>query len=285
VNYENITVGIVAYRSENVIFDCLKSIKTIHKIIIYDNSNDISLKKKVSKKYPNIRYILSKTNIGYGAANNKIFKIARTPYVFVVSPDTIMSKNCVDVLINQSNKYIKDFSIISPSSNERNYGFFEKGKLKNGKSKNIIKVDYVKGFAMLINIKKIKNIGMFDENIFLYLEEIDLCKRLKHVNENIFVVKDAKIKHLGAKSSNIDFEYEKCQSWHWMWSKVYMDKKNFNFKYALKKYFFLIFKYLIKFFLNLILLKFKKAQICYLKSSAIINSLNGKKSFYRPKIN
>ena len=90
MNYKDITVGIVVYKSENVIFDCLKSIKKLSKIIIYDNSNDISLKNKVIKKYPYIKYILSKSNIGYGAANNKIYKIAKTPYVFVLSPDTIL---------------------------------------------------------------------------------------------------------------------------------------------------------------------------------------------------
>ena len=56
MNYKDITVGIVAFKSENVIFDCLKSIKKLNKIIIYDNSNDFSLKNKVTKKYPNIRY-------------------------------------------------------------------------------------------------------------------------------------------------------------------------------------------------------------------------------------
>jgi GT2 family glycosyltransferase len=285
MNYKDITVGIVVFKSENVIFDCLKSIKKLNKIIIYDNSNDISLKNRIIKKYPKIKYILSKKNIGYGAANNKIFKIAKTPYVFVVSPDTILNKNCIQVLINQSNKFIKNFSIISPAANEKNYGFFSKKIIQKKKSKNIINVDYVKGFAMLINVLKIKKIGMFDENIFLYMEEIDLCRRLKHEGENIFLIKNAKIKHLFAKSSNIGFEYEKCRNWHWMWSKVYCDIKNFSYSYSVKKYFFTISKNLIKSFLHLIFLNFKKSKISYLRASGIINSLIGKKSFYRPKIN
>ena len=284
MNYKDITVGIVAFKSENVIFDCLKSIKKLNKIIIYDNSNDFSLKNKVTKKYPNIRYILSKNNIGYGAANNKIFKIAKTPYVFILSPDTIVDKNCVNTLIDQANQSIKSFSIISPAANEKNYGFFSKKIIQKKNSKNIISVDYVKGFAMLINISKIKKIGMFDENIFLYMEEIDLCRRLKKNNENIFLIKEAKIKHLFAKSSNIGFEYEKCRNWHWMWSSVYCDIKNFNHIYAIKKYFFSIPKNLIKSFLYLFFLNFNKSKISYLRASGIINSLVKKKSFYRPKI-
>ena len=47
MNYKDITIGIVAYKSEKVLFKCLKSIKKINKIIIYDNSNDTILKNKV----------------------------------------------------------------------------------------------------------------------------------------------------------------------------------------------------------------------------------------------
>ena len=60
MNFKDLTVGIVTFNSEKVIFECLKSIKRINKIIIYDNSNDIKLKKKILSNYPNIKFILSK---------------------------------------------------------------------------------------------------------------------------------------------------------------------------------------------------------------------------------
>ena len=46
MNFKDITVGIVTFNSEKVIFECLKSIKRIKKIIIFDNSNDQKLKKR-----------------------------------------------------------------------------------------------------------------------------------------------------------------------------------------------------------------------------------------------
>ena len=78
MNYNHITVGIVSFKSENVIFNCLKSIKKIKKIIIWDNSNDKSLKEKIKKRYPKIRIFLSKKNLGYGAANNVIIRKSKT---------------------------------------------------------------------------------------------------------------------------------------------------------------------------------------------------------------
>ena len=55
MNYKDITIGIVTFKSEKVIFDCLKSIKKIKKIIIFDNSNNISLKNKINLTYPKIK--------------------------------------------------------------------------------------------------------------------------------------------------------------------------------------------------------------------------------------
>ena len=89
MNYNQITVGIVTFKSENVIFNCLKSIKKIKNIIIFDNSNDKELEIKIKKKYPKIKFFLSKKNLGYGVANNQIIKKSKTPYIFILSPDVI----------------------------------------------------------------------------------------------------------------------------------------------------------------------------------------------------
>ena len=84
MNYSDITIGIVTFKSESVIFDCLKSIKKIKKIIIFDNSNDKSLKEKIKKKYPEIKFILSKKNLGFGGGNNKILNLVNTKFFFFI---------------------------------------------------------------------------------------------------------------------------------------------------------------------------------------------------------
>jgi N-acetylglucosaminyl-diphospho-decaprenol L-rhamnosyltransferase len=272
MNFKDITVGIVAFRSEKVIFKCLESLKNIKKIIILDNSNDLELKNKIKEIYPHINFILSKKNTGYGAGNNKIFKLAKTSHVLVLNPDTILSKNCIKELIHQANLIKNKFAIMAPT---------EKKKTK----KKIMEAEYVKGFSMLVNLSKIKRIKMFDKNYFLYLEEIDLCKRLKLVSEKIYICGKAKITHLNAKSSNIGFEFEKCRNWHWMWSKVYYDKKFYGKIYAIKKSFFHLLKNFFKSIFFLLILNYDKYIIFYLRFSGTYNSLIGKKSWYRPKIN
>ena len=271
MNIKDITVGIVTFRSEKVIFKCLKSLENIKKIIILDNSNDLILKEKINKIYPHINFILSKKNNGYGSGNNKIFRLAKTSHVLVLNPDTILSKNCINELIHQANLIKNKFAILAPCE-------------KNIIKKEIMEVDHVKGFSMLVNLSKIKKIKMFDENFFLYLEEIDLCKRLKLASEKIYICGKAKITHLSAKSSNIGFEFEKCRNWHWMWSNVYYNKKYKNFFYVFRSAFSTFFFNYTKGFL-FYLFNRKISQIYFLRGSGTINAIMGKNSWYRPKIN
>jgi len=284
MNYKHITVGIVTYKSEKILIQCLKSLRGHKKVIIFDNSNDKNLKKIIKKKYSHIKVILSKTNLGFGSGNNKIVKYTKSKYLFLISPDTRLKKNCIKNLFIASKKLNNDFSILTPSSNDKNFGYFKNNSKSKRIEKNIIKVDYVKGFAMFLNLKKFKNFSLFDEKIFLYLEEIDLCKRLNNKKQNIFLIKNSYIKHLFAKSSDIGFEYERCRNWHWMWSKTY-----FNFKHEgfLKSLFFSLANIVKNFISGILLIHFnsKKGSIYLLRASGTFNALIGNRSYYRPKIN
>ena len=281
MNYNQITVGIVTFKSENVIFNCLNSIKKIKNIIILDNANDKILKKKIKKKYPKIRILLSKKNLGYGAANNKIIRKSKTPLVFILSPDVILKKNCEKNLLKSINELEHDFSMLSPISKIKNYGF-KKEMISKDK---LFEVDYVNGFAIIINKIKIKNVGMFDENFFLYNEEIDLCKRLRLANQKIFIDKNAQVIHLAAKSTNIGFEFDKCRNWHWMWSQVYFAKKYSNNFFVYFKFIILLFLQLIKIIFYITLLNKKEVINKTMRLSGTLNSLLGRSSWYRPKFN
>ena len=280
MNYKDITIGIVTYKSEKVLFKCLKSIKKINKIIIYDNSNDLILKNKVKSKYPKIKYILSKKNLGYGGANNEIIKICKTKYLLILNPDTVLNKSCEFELAKSINTKKFDFSIIAPISQDKNFGSVIKdAKLKK---KGIFETNYVKGFALLVNTKIIKKVGMFDKNIFLYLEEIDLCKRLKERNYKIYVNTKAKIFHKAAKSSNIGFEFDKCRHWHWMWSSIYFKRKHFNNLETLINFIPILFINLIKMIFFVIIFQPRKIMINFMRFSGTLNALLGKNSWYRP---
>ena len=279
MNYKDITIGIVTFKSEKVIFDCLKSIKKIKKIIIFDNSNNISLKNKINLTYPKIKFILSKKNLGYGVANNKIIKLCKTKYLLIINPDIILKKNCESELLKSINIKKLNFSILAPISQDKNFGTLKKTIFSNS---NIFETDYTKGFAMLVNKQKIKKIGMFDKNIFLYLEEIDLCRRLNLKNQKIYLNTKAKVFHKAARSSDIGLEFEKCRHWHWMWSSVYYKRKYSNNLNTFLEFFPTLFLSSFKIFFYLFVFQFKKSLLNYMRLSGTFNGLIGNKSWYRP---
>ena len=92
----------------------------------------------------------------------------------------------------------------------------------------------LKGFAIFLIFQNLKII-FFDENFFLYFEEIDLCKDLKKRGGKIYLSKKIIIDHLGASSvkKSQNFELEKNRNWHWMWSTFYFHKKYKGFIIAL----------------------------------------------------
>ena len=69
---------------------------------------------------------------------------------------------------------------------------------------------------MFLNLQQFQKIGFFDENFFIYFEEIDLCKRLKNNNKKIYLDFGIEIEHIGGSSHNkqINYEMELSRNWH-----------------------------------------------------------------------
>ena len=149
------------------------------------------------------------------------------------------------------------------------------------------KVDYVDGFAMLLNKTKFRNDVYFDENFFLYLENNDLCLRANKEGGSVFVIPTARINHSGAKTVDSKYknEVEFSRNWHWVWSKFYFNKKHFGFTRAIKVNLFTYISSLIKFLFYLVINNNFKKKIYFNRASGFYNALIGKDSWYRPNLN
>ncbi len=281
LNLNNITFIIVSFKSEKIIDDCLKSLPKNSKIIVIENSNNYNLKKSLELKYDNIEVLISENN-GMGASNNLGILKSETKFVYVLNPDVKFKKDTFENLIAAAVK-ITDFAILTPINSDIKFPNFKILKQNKNINDSIISVDSIDGFSMLINKEKFINQKFFDENIFLYLENDDLCKRVKKSGQKIFVIKNSIIDHKGSSSSSIknDPEFEYLRNWHWMWSKYYYNKKHYGIFIALIKIFFnlvsAIFKYV---FYSLTLNNYKK-NIFKMRISGILNSILGNKSKYR----
>jgi len=288
ISGQNLTIVIVTLKSENIIHECIKSIDKNIPIIVVENSNNQSFKDQLESKYKNLKCVLSKSNLGMGAGNNIGIKLAKTDYVFILNPDAKLESNTLNELYLASKK-LSDFSVISPiSSNIKfpNYGMFNK-RQKVEISESPFQVDYVDGFAMLLNKNKFKNNIYFDENFFLYLENNDLCLRVNKEGGSVFVAPSAKINHVGAQTVDIKYknEVELSRNWHWVWSKFYFNKKHFGFLKAINENLLTYISAMLKFLFYLVVKNDFKKKIYFNRASGFYNALTGKSSWYRPNFN
>jgi GT2 family glycosyltransferase len=273
---KDLSIVITTFKSENKIYSCLDTLPKEIRIIVVENSNNEKFKKELNTKYPHVECILMGKNQGYSVANNFGLLQVNTKYALVLNPDTKMDKDALTNFLNTAYTY-PDFWLIGPGNGQ--------SKAVKNNSKKVFEVDNLKGFAMFFNIDKFNN-KFFDENYFLYFEEIDLCKNVKINEGKIFLDTSIIIYHEGASSVDKKFktELEKNRNWHWMWSTFYFHKKYKGFLTALIIIFPKLVSSLFKIIFYFLIFNKRKKEIYLNRLSGIINSIAGNKSWYRPTI-
>ena len=286
ISRQNLSIVIVTLKSEKVIHQCIKSLNQNIPIIVVEHSDNKKLKEDLEKRYNNLKCILAKSNLGMGSGNNIGLKAANTDYVLLLNPDVLLEDNTIEELFLASQN-LANFSMLAPlEKNFNNYGFLNKKKSNKNLEDAPFEVDFIDGFAMLINKKKFKEIDYFDENFFMYLENNDLCKRSRDKGDLIYIVPKSKINHLAAKAVDKKYEdeVEFSRNWHWIWSKFYFNKKHYGFFKAFYEGFPRYCSSLIKFLFYLLINNKKKKKIYFNRASGFYNAFLGKASWYRPNL-
>ena len=271
-----LSVVIVTFKSENKIFSCLDSIPSNISIFVVENSKNENFRTNIESKYPNVKCKLTGENKGYSVANNIGLSKVKTKYALILNPDTIVSNNAIKNFFISANNN-KDFWLMGPANN-----YLEND---NSNLNKIFEVKNLKGFAIFFNLEKF-NKKFFDENFFLYFEEIDLCKNVDTLGGKILMNRSIIINHEGGSSvkKNNLIELEKNRNWHWMWSTFYYHKKHKGFFIALLIILPKLVSSVFKTAIYTIIFDKKKKEIYFCRMSGILNSIFGKKSWYRPSL-
>lgn len=176
-----------------------------YEVIVVDNNPDAGMREAMRTDFPNARYAAMDGNRGFGAAMNKGFSLATGKYVLVFNPDIIVSPGALESLYTFMEEH-PDVGIVGPRLQNPDgtlqhscYRFHEYmtpvyrrtplGKLPFGKraidrflmtdfAHDVVQdVDWVMGSAMFTRRSALDEVGVFDDNIFLYMEDTDLCRR------------------------------------------------------------------------------------------------------------
>lgn len=267
---------IVNYRSRQYLKNCIASIfKKVTQIdfeIIVVNNDEEKIKriegvlencleifesKKIDKPNKKINIIEVNKNVGFSRANNIGASRGQGEYFCFLNPDTkIISKNIENLIMKFNGdssigaigpKILKN-GIIQPWSVgvDMTWNEILRGKVGIAKSKKIWQsnkeqeVDWVSGASLFVKKDVFFGVNGFDENFFLYYEDVDLCKRIRNIGKKIIYCPLFEIEHLEGKSSNKKYEqkveYFKSQEYYyskWFSQAVCYFSKIFRFLYLL----------------------------------------------------
>ena len=284
--YRDITIIIVAYKSEGIINETIENIGKNYKILIAENSGNIDFKKKIEKEYENCTVYLTGDNLGVSKAVNILLKKVETKFSLFITPDAFPKDGCINLLYKEliANDEV---AIASPRNiNEKLKNLFGYYPTKNFFHKDDIQsipVDWVVGGVMLLNNYVIKKIGFFDENFFLDYEEIDLCIRARKNNYKILFCNHAKTVNLDHQSSKFEnkIKAHKTRIWHYGWSMHYFHKKHFNLREYVKVPLSMFFLANLKIIYHLICFNKIKLSNYFYFISGYVSSILGKNSYLR----
>ncbi len=229
-----LSIIIVSWNVKKVLIDCLESIEENpasepFEVIVVDNASSDGTVESVRNKFPEVVVIANSQNLGFAAANNQGIEKSQGEYILLLNPDTIIHSDSLDILIEFMDKN-EDVGICGPQllnqdgtiqSSVRCFPTFrgalyrhtvirylglfkneyKKWLMKNFDHKTKMDVDQVMGAALMIRQSIIEDIGVMDEQFFMYYEEVDLCFRIKQAGWRVVFMPEVVITHLGSQSS------------------------------------------------------------------------------------
>lgn len=239
----DLSIIILSYNTKDITDECLKRLQVAvdrvqeklgnkAQVIVLDNASSDGSQDYIKKNHPWVEFIESKENTGYSKGNNIALRKTKYPLILFLNSDVFLEEDTLikalecfknpdlDVLgpklLYEDNSFqssagnlpnlvnipfwILGLSLIPPIAQftfpyHPNYKeYFE--KMRN--------VGWVSGAFFMMKRKIYEKVGGFDEDLFMYCEEVEFCKRIKMAGYKIWYVPTIKVIHLHGASSKFD---------------------------------------------------------------------------------
>ncbi|SFD92982.1 glycosyltransferase family 2 protein [Methylobacterium sp. 13MFTsu3.1M2] len=226
---------VVAHDSADVLPACLAALAGEHvPAIVVDNaSRDASAS---VAEAAGAQVIRNARNEGYGRANNRGVRAAETAeHVLVVNPDVVLRPGTVDALLDAARTW-PDAGLIAPRLVEPDGRFFFQARsllapyLTNPAGRLALPqgdacAPFLSGACLMMPRALFLDLGGFDENIFLFYEDDDLCRRVADSGRALIHVHRAVALHGRGRSSAPEPGRVFRARWHQAWSRAYVSRK------------------------------------------------------------
>ncbi len=217
LNKPFVAIIILNYNRSKDLLDCIESLKTNNypnvKIYVVDNNSRDDSVQRVNNKFSDVEIIESKDNLGYAGGMNIGIRYAfkySPQYIMIMNSDTLLREDTIEILVRtlDSNLTVAIASgkiLCYPDTNNIWYAGgkidyfrasgFQNTKIDNVNDKSPKLVGFISGCAALIRTKSLKEVGLFDERFFLYLEDTELSARMIQKGYKLLYVPQAIIYH------------------------------------------------------------------------------------------
>jgi len=248
----DLSIIIINYKSSAHVLNCIKSIyketnNVDFEIIVVDNNSEDASEADIKKAFPEIKWLQSGYNAGFARANNIGIKAAEGEFILILNADTIILQNALDktfdLFKNKPDAVACGVQLLNPDSTYQISGaYFKKGglnvllplpylgnvirylgykfKTKIPSVKEIIaeqEVDWIVGAFIMVKKEVVQKSGLFDEDFFMYSEEIEWCSRLRKQGK-LYLFEEPKVIHIGGGASSNYYNTENDNSYN-LWSK------------------------------------------------------------------
>ena len=194
----DLSVSIVNTNSRELLLACLESLAPVQaEIVVLDNASEDGSAAAVHERFPHVRVIEQEHRAGFGSNHNTVIGATTGRYVYVLNEDTTADDWSFERITEYLDAHpqvaalgprlvypdgrLQDSAWRFPTPLVSTMGLATLGQLgvKQSKGASVRPVDWVMGAALVLRREALDQVGLFDEDFFLYSEEVDLQARLR----------------------------------------------------------------------------------------------------------
>lgn len=228
----DLSIIIVCFKGWERLNKCLEALNSFkgenfrNEVIVVDNKSDDDTINKTEIRFPKFRFIYNKINGGFANGCNLGAGNASGEFLLFLNPDTVASESEIEKLLNTA-KQNPEFAILScrqvnengkesiaygPFPSIFNLTGFQRAVFGNRMSElrrqtpEVIFPDWISGSVVLIRQTIFRQINGFDEDFWMYFEDVDLCRRIRKIDSEIAFCRNITIEHNHGGSSRINLK-------------------------------------------------------------------------------
>ncbi len=265
-----ISIIIVNYNVRDFLEQCLLSLRRAlahipSEVWVVDNNSVDGSVNMLRERFPEVRLIASKSNLGFSGGNNLALKQARGRFIVLLNPDTVVQEDTFSSLLrffeehpdasaatckilNPDGSFAVDcrHSIPTPSTafwkllglnrlfpKSKIFGRYNLTYLDEN---DTYPVEAISGSFMMIKREVVEQVGLLDETFFMYCEDIDYCHRINQAGGKIYYTPQTQIVHYkgeSSKANNLDYVITFNRSLYQFYKKHYQQKYIYPFKWLI----------------------------------------------------